>query len=69
MENIMLVRDKKVVFKESFDLCHLKQLVQKHVYDDTKGYPQASCITNCRVQTRSLRQRQSHTHSTDTQMA
>lgn len=55
MENILLVRDKKVVFKESFDLCHLKQLVQKqtHVseYDDSKGYPQASCITNCRVQT------------------
>ena len=55
MENILLVRDKKAVFKESFDLCHLKQLVQKqtHVseYDDSTGYPQASCITNCRVQT------------------
>ena len=29
MENILLVRNKKVVFKESFDLCRLKQLVQK----------------------------------------
>lgn len=39
MENILLVRDKKVVFKESADLCHLKQLVQKQAniseYDDT----------------------------------
>lgn len=68
MENIVLVRDKKVVFKESFDLCHLKQLVQKHVYDDTKGYPQASCITNCTdpfFKTETV----THTHSTDTQMA
>lgn len=70
MENIFLVRNKKVVFKESSDLCRLKQLVQKQTrvseYDDTKGYPQASCITNYRVQTHYLRQRQSHTHTTQT---
>lgn len=62
MENILLVRDKKVVFKESADLCRLKQLVPKQAniseYDDTEGCPQhitefktnPSCRAVCRVQ-------------------